>query len=137
MKNLEKLLNSEQLAQLISAINENKDFSFDQNGLTVQSKANDGSLQLTIKYDATKNEQVLVEQEREKFLNMCKEIDDNLFVDICENTNDELLSKIQKAINSNNLESVRAAANRFKYECQTFIVNKINYYKECLHKLDK
>lgn len=68
---------------------------------------------------------------------MCKEIDDNLFVDICENTNDELLSKLQKAINSNNLESVRAAAHRFKHECRTFIANKINYYKECLLKLDK
>lgn len=137
IKKLETLLSKEQLAQLMSAINENKDFSLDQNGLTVQSKANDGSLQLTIKYDASKNEQVLIEQERNKFLSMCKEIDDNLFVEICENTDNELLSKIQKAINSNDLESVRVAAHRFKYECQTFIVNKINYYKECLHKLDK
>ena len=137
MKNLEKLLNSEQLAQLISAINENKDFSFDQNGLTVQSKANDGSLQLTIKYDATKNEQVLVEKERELFLNMCKEIDDELFVEICETVGSELLGKIQKAINTNNLESVRAAALRFKQECKNVIATKINYYKECLLKLDK
>jgi hypothetical protein len=68
---------------------------------------------------------------------MCKGIDDELFVEICETVGSELLGKIQKAINTNNLESVRAAALRFKQECKTVIANKINYYKECLLKLDK
>lgn len=134
---LETLLNADQFTKLVKAINENKDFSFNQNGLSIDSKSTDGSLQLTIKYDATKNEQVLVEKERELFLNMCKGIDDELFVEICETVGSELLGKIQKAINTDNLESVRAAALRFKQECKNVIATKINYYKECLLKLDK
>ena len=134
---LETLLNANQFGELVKAISENRDFSFDQNGLTVESKSTDNSLQLTIKYDSSKNEENLVTQEREKFLELIKEMDDNLFVEVCENLGSELINKMQDAINGTNLEEARAAIYKFKNEAKELLINKINYYKECLFKLDK
>ena len=134
---LETLLNANQFSELVKAINENKDFSFNQNGLTVESKSTDGTLQLTIKYDSSKEEESMVKQEREKFLELIKEIDDNVFVEVCENLGSELINKMQNAINGTNLEAARSAILRFKSETNKLLVNRINYYKECLVKLDK
>lgn len=134
---LETLLNANQFGELVKAISENRDFSFDQNGLTVESKSTDNSLQLTIKYDSSKNEENLVTQEREKFLELIKEMDDNLFVEVCENLGSETINKMQDAINGTNLEEAKAAICKFKNEAKELLINKINYYKECLFKLDK
>lgn len=137
LTDLETLLNANQFGELVKAINENRDFSFNQNGLSVESKSTDGSLQLTIKYDSTQNEENLVKQEREKFLELIKEIDDNVFVEVCENLGSELINKMQNAINGTNLEAARSAILRFKSETSKLLVSRINYYKECLVKLDK
>lgn len=137
LTDLETLLNANQFGELVKAINENRDFSFNQNGLTVESKSTDGSLQLTIKYDSSQNEENLVRQEREKFLELIKEIDDNVFVEVCENLGSELINKMQDAINGTNLEAARSAILRFKSETSKLLVSRINYYKECLVKLDK
>lgn len=134
---LETLLNANQFGELVKAISENRDFSFDQNGLTVESKSTDNSLQLTIKYDSSKNEENLVTQEREKFLELIKEMDDNLFVEVCENLGSETINKMQDAINGTNLEEAKVAICKFKNEAKELLINKINYYKECLFKLDK
>lgn len=137
LTDLETLLNANQFGELVKAINENRDFSFNQNGLTVESKSTDGSLHLTIKYDSSQNEENLVKQEREKFLELIKEIDDNVFVEVCENLGSELINKMQNAINGTNLEAARSAILRFKSEASKLLVSRINYYKECLVKLDK
>lgn len=137
LTDLETLLNANQFGELVKAINENRDFSFNQNGLSVESKSTDGSLQLTIKYDSSQNEKNLVKQEREKFLELIKEIDDNVFVEVCENLGSELINKMQDAINGTNLEAARSAILRFKNETSKLLVSRINYYKECLAKLDK
>ena len=137
LTDLETLLNANEFGELVKAINENRDFSFNQNGLSVESKSTDGSLQLTIKYDSSQNEKNLVKQEREKFLELIKEIDDNVFVEVCENLGSELINKMQDAINGTNLEAARSAILRFKNETSKLLVSRINYYKECLAKLDK
>lgn len=137
MTNLENLLNADQFRELVKAISENRDFSFNQNGLTIESKSEDGNLQLTFKYDSSKNEECLVKQEREKFLELIKEIDDNIFVEVCENLGSELINKMQNAINGTDLEAARSAILRFKKEVSKLLVSRINYYKECLVKLDK
>lgn len=137
LTDLETLLNANQFGELVKAINENRDFSFNQNGLIVESKSTDGSLQLTIKYDSSQNEENLVKQEREKFLELIKEIDDNVFVEVCEKLGSELINKMQNAINGTNLEAARSAILRFKSEVSKLLVSRINYYKECLVKLDK
>lgn len=105
--------------------------------MIVESKSTDGSLQLTIKYDSSQNEEKLVRQEREKFLELIKEIDDNIFVEVCENLGPELINKMQNAINGTNLEAARSAILRFKSEASKLLVSRINYYKECLVKLDR
>ena len=134
---LETLLNTNEFQKLVDAINGNKDFSFNQNGLTINSKSTDNSLQLTIKYDASKSEEQIVCKEREAFLNTLNGIEDNVFVEICEGLDNDMLSKLQKLINSNKLESVRSAILKFKQEAKEVLKAKINLYKECLQKLEK
>ena len=134
---LETLLNTNEFQKLVDAINGNKDFSFNQNGLTINSKSTDNSLQLTIKYDASKSEEQIVCKEREAFLNTLNSIEDNVFVEICEGLDNDMLSKLQKLINSNKLESVRSAILKFKQEAKEVLKAKINLYKECLQKLEK
>lgn len=135
--NLAKLLNEDQFGELVKSISENRDFSFNQNGLTIESKSEDGNLQLIFKYDSSKNEECLVKQEREKFLELIKEIDDNIFVEVCESLGSDLINKMQSAINGTDLEAARSAILRFKKEASKLLVSRINYYKECLVKLDK
>lgn len=134
---LETLLNTNEFQKLVDAINGNKDFSFNQNGLTINSKSTDNSLHLTIKYDADKSEEQIVCKEREAFLNTLNTIEDNVFVEICEGIDNDMLSKLQKLINSNKLESVRSAILKFKQEAREILKSKINLYKECLQKLEK
>ena len=71
------------------------------------------------------------------FLELIKEIDDNLFVEVCENLGPDLINKMQDAINGTNLEAARSAILRFKSEASKLLISRINYYKECLVKLDK
>ena len=103
----------------------------------MESKLEDGNLQLIFKYDSSKNEECLVKQEREKFLELINEIDDNIFVEVCESLGSDLINKMQTAINGTNLEAARSAILRFKKEASKLLVSRINYYKECLVKLDK
>jgi hypothetical protein len=44
---------------------------------------------------------------------------------------------MQNAINGTDLEAARSAILRFKKEVSKLLVSRINYYKECLVKLDK
>lgn len=134
---LETLLNANQLQELVKAIVENKDFSFDQNGLTIQSKSTDDSLAITISYDSTKNEKEIVKQEREAFLEFIKGIDDNIFIEVCEILGQDLVNKIQELINGDDLEAARGAILRFKNEYRNLLVNRINYLNKCLARLDK
>lgn len=134
---LETLLNANQFGELVKAINENRDFSFDQNGLTIQSKATDGSLKLTISYDSSKNEKEIIKKERECFLEFINDIDDNMFIEVCEQLGQETVNKIQNLINGDNLESARGAILKFKREYRHLLVNRINYLNQCLAKLDK
>lgn len=134
---LETLLNANQFGELVKAINENRDFSFDQNGLTIQSKATDGSLELTISYDSSKNEKEIIKKERELFLEFVNSIDDNMFVEVCEQLGQLSISKIQNLINGDDLEAARGAILKFKSEYRYLLVKRINYLNQCLAKLDK
>lgn len=127
MKNLKNLLTIEQLNEMIEAINENNDFSFDQNGLQINLKNG----QLSITYDPS------AEIEREKFLNLLQDIDDNTFIEICDAIGSDKLHNIQTDINNKNIEIVRKGIDSFKKECVEFLTNKINTYTKCLHKLNK
>ena len=134
---LETLLNANQFGELVKAINENRDFSFCQDGLQLTSKSTDDSLQIVLRYDSSLNEKKQAEKERKQFLEFVEEIDGNLFVELVETMGQPLVSKLQEMVNGNELESVRSAIVRFKSEYKQLLNNKIKYYQECLSKLDK
>ena len=134
---LETLLNATQFGELVKAINENRDFSFCQDGLQVTSKSTDDSLQIVLHYDSSLNEKKQAEKERKQFLEFVESIDGNLFVELIETMEQPLVNKLQDMVNSDDLESVRAAVMRFKSEYRQLLNNKIKYYQECLVKLDK
>ena len=134
---LETLLNATQFNELVKAINENRDFSFCQDGLQLTSKSTDNGLQIVLSYDSTQNQKKQAEKERKQFLEFVDSIDGNLFVELIEAMEQPLVNKLQDMVNSDDLESVRAAVIKFKSEYKQLLNNKIKYYQECLSKLDK
>lgn len=134
MTNLAKLLNEDQLKELAKSIIENSEFSFNQNGLQISSKSTDNGLQLSIVYDYS--EKQLAKQERDKFLEFIKTIDDNVFVELVESLGPEVINKLQTMLNTDDLELVREACIKFKNAYKQLLVNKIKYYQSCLNKLE-
>ena len=134
MTNLAKLLNEDQLKELAKSIIENREFSFNQNGLQISSKSTDNGLQLSIVYDSS--EKQLAKQERDNFLEFIKTIDDNVFVELVESLGPEVINKLQTMLNTDDLELVREACIKFKNAYKQLLINKIKYYQSCLNKLE-
>ena len=134
---LETLLNSDQFRELVNAINANEDYKLAKDGLTIESKSNDNSLQINISYDMTKEEGYLANKKAEDFKNLITNIDDEIFVAACEQLGSKQLQAIQECINSKNLESVRSGITKFKSALEKTITNKIHYYKVCLNSLHR
>ena len=134
---LETLLNSDQFRELVNAINANEDYKLAKDGLIIESKSNDNSLQINISYDMTKEEEYLANQEAKDFKNLITNIDDDIFVAACERLGSEQLQKIQDCLNSGHLETVRAGIVKFKKVLELVFKERINYYKACLNSLLK
>lgn len=130
---LETLLNQDQFRELVKAINENREYNYENNGLKINAKSNDNSLQLSIAYDEDKKEGNLVKKELDNFQNYLKDLDDDLFTEICDALGNEEIQKIQNCLNSNKLETVRAAIIKFKNFSNKIITNKIAYLKNLLY----
>lgn len=130
---LETLLNEDQFRELVKAINENREYNYENNGLKINAKSNDNSLQLSIAYDEDKKEGNLVKKELDNFQNYLKDLDDDLFTEICDALGNEEIQKIQNCLNSNKLETVRAAIIKFKNFSNKIITNKIAYLKNLLY----
>lgn len=75
--------------------------------------------------------------EAEDFKNYIESLDDELFTSTCESLGGEQLTRIANCLNSDDVEAVRSGVLRFKQELKQVLVNKINYYTECLNNLDK
>lgn len=134
---LETLLNSDQFAELVNAINANEDYKLAKDGLTIESKSTDNSFQINISYDMTKEEGYLANQEAQDFKNLITNIDDDVFVTACEQLGSEQLQKIQECLNSGKLETVRAGITKFKKVLELVFKERIKYYKSCLNSLLK
>lgn len=130
---LETLLNEDQFRELVKAINENREYNYENNGLKINAKSDDNSLQLSIAYDEDKKEGNLVKKELDNFQNYLKDLDDDLFTEICDALGNSEISKIQDCLNSNKLETVRAAIIKFKNFANKIITNKIAYLKNLLY----
>lgn len=113
---------------------ENKEYNYSENGLTISAKSSDGCTSLQISYEEPKN---LAKEEAEDFKNFIENIDDELFTETCESLGGETLTRIANCLNSKDVEAVRSGILRFKKELREVLVNKINYYSECLNNLDK
>ena len=131
---LEKLIDLEQFQELFNALAENKEYNYSENGLTISAKSSDGCTSLQISYEEPKN---LAKEEAEDFKNFIENIDDELFTETCESLGGETLTRIANCLNSEDVEAVRSGILRFKKELREVLVNKINYYSECLNSLDK
>ena len=134
MIDLEKLMDMKQFQELFNVLAENGEFNFSENGLNISAKSSDNALQLQVSYETPKPTAKSEAQDFQKFI---ETIDDDLFTDVCESLGGEQLSRIANCLNSDDVESVRSAVLRFKQEMRNVLVEKINFYKECLNNLDK
>ena len=131
---LEKLMDMEQFQELFNILAENGEFNYSENGLNISAKSSDNALQLQVSYETPKPTAKSEAQDFQKFI---ETIDDDLFTDVCESLGGEQLSRIANCLNSKDIESVRSGVLRFKQEMKNVLVEKINFYTECLNNLDK
>lgn len=131
---LAKLMDMEQFQELFNVLAENGEFNYSENGLNISAKSSDNALTLQVSYETPKQ---TAESEAKDFQKFIETIDDDLFTDVCESLGGEQLSRIANCLNSKDIESVRSGVLRFKQEMRNVLVNKINFYTECLNNLDK
>ena len=131
---LEKLMDMEQFQELFNVLAENGEFNYSENGLNISAKSSDNALTLQVSYETPKQ---TAESEAKDFQKFIETIDDDLFTDVCESLGSEQLSRIANCLDSDDVESVRSAVLRFKQEMRNVLVEKINFYTECLNNLDK
>ena len=134
MIDLEKLLDFSQFQELFDALAENGEYNYSENGLTISAKSSDGCTSLQISYEEPKD---LAKEEAEDFKEFLNNLDDDLFTDVCDSLGQETVTRIHNCLNSEDLEAIRSGILRFKKELKEVLVNKINYYSECLNSLDK
>ena len=134
MIDLEKLLDMEQFQELFNVLAENGEFNYSENGLNISAKSSDGCTSLQISYEEPKN---LAKEEAEDFKKYIETLDDDLFREVCESFDKDTLTRIAKCVDSEDIEAVRSGILRFKKELREVLIDKINYYSECLNNLDK
>lgn len=130
---LETLLNDDQFKELVKAINENKEYTYEKDGLKINAKSSDNSLQLSIAYDEDKKESSLAKQEVAKFQKFLNALDDDLFIEVCDFISQKNLEKIQECLNSDKLETVRAAILNFRSALNKIVDNKISYLSSLIY----
>lgn len=130
---LETLLNEDQFRELVKAINENREYTYEKDGLKINAQSSDNSLNLSIAYDEDKKENNLIQKELDSFQNYLKDMDDDLFTEVCDALDNEEIQKIQNCLNSNKLETIRAAIIKFKNAARKIIAKKIAYLNNMLH----
>ena len=131
---LAKLMDFSQFQELFDALAENGEYNYSENGLTISAKSSDGCTSVQISYEEPKD---LVKEEAEDFKEFLNNLDDDLFTDVCDSLGQETVTRIHNCLNSEDLEAIRSGILRFKKELKEVLVNKINYYSECLNSLDK
>lgn len=123
---LEKILNQEELNQLLEALTSNKEYHFSNGEVEVKATSTDNSLAIQVEF----KKKDAVKEELDKFEDYLKSLDDGLFIEVCEYLGDSTVSKIQECLSSEDMESVRAGILRFKNALSNLAKSKINYYKQ-------
>ena len=106
------------------ALEQNKNYRFNKNGLNLEFKTTKNGFETHMTYKEP------TQQEVDEFTRYCENMDDELFVNICEFIGKDGLNKIQDCLDSNNIESVRSAVQFFRNNAKDYVSSKINAYKE-------
>ena len=86
---IENLINNDLINDILTAISENKEYSFDQDGLKINASNKDGHLHFSCSYTENKSNEIKknCQENRDKFYEYCQSIDSDLFVETCESLN--------------------------------------------------
>lgn len=120
---IEQLLNSDQLKKLVEAINNNQEYNYSENGLSVNAKSTDNGLSIQVSYN-------MPNRELDEFNNFLSELDDDLFTEVCEVLGNEKVVLIDKYLKSEDLEKIRTAIVLFKSTLRTIARNKIKHLEK-------
>lgn len=126
---LEDVMSNEELQEFLRALEQNKNYRFNKNGLNLEFKTTKNGFETHMTYKEPTQKEV------DEFTRYCENMDDELFVNICEFIGKDGLNKIQDCLDSNNIESVRSAIAYFKNNAKDFINTKLEYLKKQLDKL--
>lgn len=121
---LEDVMSNEEFQEFLMALEQNKNYRFNKNGLNLEVKTTKNGFETHITYEEP------TQQEVDEFTRYCENMDDELFVNICEFIGKDGLNKIQDCLDSNNIESVRSAVQFFRNNAKDYVSSKINAYKE-------
>ena len=135
IEQIDKILTNEQLSALLSAISSQKPFVIDSNGLKINVNPSENAFEMTVNY--TQPEKDLADKVAEDFNKSIETIDDDLFVEVCDTLGPDKLQQIQKCLKSDKVDSVRSGIAKFKMTYKDVLINKINYYTQCLNSLQK
>ena len=128
-----EFIKEEQLKEIAKAILNNQNYTFNQNGLDIQAESSDNGFSIQMSYSEPTED--LIKKERDEFQDWLKGLDDDLFLGVCESMGD--VSSVSNCLNSDDLESVRSGIIKFKNYYVSYVQNKIDYYKKCLHNLPR
>ena len=127
---LEDVMSNEELQEFLMALEQNKNYRFNKNGLNLEFKTTKNGFETHMTYKEP------TQQEVDEFTRYCENMDDELFVNICEFIGKDGLNKIQDCLDSENIESVRSAISYFKAHAREFIADKTKYLNEQLVKFN-
>lgn len=121
---LKDVMSNEEFQECLIALEQNKNYRFNKNGLNLEFKTTKNGFETHMTYEEPTQKEV------DEFTRYCENIDDELFVNICEFIGKDGLNKIQDCLDSNNIESVRSAVQFFRNNAKDYVSSKINAYKE-------
>ena len=126
---LKDVMSNEEFQEFLIALEQNKNYRFNKNGLNLEFKTTKNGFETHMTYKEPTQKEV------DEFTRYCENIDDELFVNICEFIGKDGLNKIQDCLDSNNIESVRSAVQFFRNNAKDYVSSKINAYKEIYKSL--
>ena len=116
-----KLMSEQDIQELLTASDNNKDYNYNKDGLKVEIKHTDNSKSIVITYDNP------TESIKEDFIANLENISDNDFIDICEFIGKDELNRIQELVDTNTVEEIKDGINIFKRNVYDYVDDKIKH----------
>lgn len=113
----------ELFSKLLEALQEKRDFEYNENGVKISSKSKNGTTSITMEYDS------IVEDEIEEFEDYLNSLEDEVFIGTCEFLGNEDVQKVQECLDSKDLESVRAATIKFKKAVSDYAKEQVKFWE--------